>query len=129
MGALGIIRRLRSQQHRSWVAGTPSISCPSLHTIPHYNISIKNLIVLNSIVFPRKINILYVLSVGFFEFMIYSTSQVSPELYGDSRPRLFTYWTVRSLIIFNSQLLINSNLCLCLFSKTKRDERKITKKK
>nr|DAD20120.1 TPA_asm: hypothetical protein HUJ06_021583 [Nelumbo nucifera] len=23
--------------------------------------------------------------------------QVSPELYGDSRPRLFTYWTVRSL--------------------------------
>jgi hypothetical protein len=22
------------------------------------------------------------------------SSQVSPELYGDSRPRLFTYWTV-----------------------------------
>jgi hypothetical protein len=42
---------------------------------------------------------------------------------------LFTYWTVRSLIIFNSQLLINSNLYLSLLSKTNRDERKITKKK
>jgi hypothetical protein len=27
------------------------------------------------------------------------SSQVSPELYGDSRPRLFTYWTVRIIYL------------------------------
>ena len=27
------------------------------------------------------------------------SSQVSPELYGDSRPRLFTYWTVSCLLL------------------------------
>ena len=30
------------------------------------------------------------------------SSQVSPELYGDSRPRLFTYWTVSSLLNYPS---------------------------
>lgn len=35
LGSFGIIRRLRSQQHRSWMAGTSSISCPPMHTIQY----------------------------------------------------------------------------------------------
>lgn len=37
LGSFGIIRRLRSQQHRSWMAGTSSISYPPMHTIQYFS--------------------------------------------------------------------------------------------
>jgi len=38
------------------------------------------------------------------------SSQVSPELYGDSRPRLFTYWTVSCLLLNYPSII----LCIIL---------------
>ena len=48
------------------------------------------------------------ISIEFWIFWSFdhSTSQVSPELYGDSKPRLFTYWTVRSLSLLICQLIM-----------------------
>lgn len=39
LGPFGIIRRLRSQQHRSWMAGSSCIPCLTTHTTTLININ------------------------------------------------------------------------------------------